>query len=47
MQGLKYEKIVNELQRGVAERQTARLSAFKDTLSVSQLSDSEANNTNL
>ena len=47
VQALKYEVIVNELQRGIAERQTSRLSAFKNTLSTSQLSDYEANNTNL
>ena len=47
LQALKYEVIVNELQKGVVERQVSRLSELGTTLSQSSLTDHEANTTDL
>ena len=47
VQALKSEKILNELQRDVVDRQVSRLTELQSSLSQSALSDTEANNTDL
>ena len=47
VQTLKYEVIVNELQKGVVERQVTRLSELQNSLSQTSLTDYETNVTDL
>ena len=47
LQSLKYDVIVNELQKGVVERHAVRLNELESTLLQSSLTDYEANTTDL